>query len=94
MQQQAAAAGDKKLSSSHVHMQIQQLAMHQQQLIQQIQLQQRQYLLAQGLGFQQFGLTGLPQGELIFLPLPPVTNISPACADLVRTPAISNIFSV
>ena len=49
----AAAIEKTKSSSKQLQLQLQQLALHQQQLVQQIQLQQRQYLLVQGLGLQQ-----------------------------------------
>ena len=58
----AAAIEKTKSSSKQLQLQLQQLALHQQQLVQQIQLQQRQYLLVQGLGLQQ----RLAAGKLSF----------------------------
>ena len=64
--QTATTAGDKvgKAGSKAQHQQLQQLAVQQQQLVQQINqihLHMRQYLLAASLPF------GLPQGEMFFV---------------------------
>ncbi|XP_013395195.1 Golgi-specific brefeldin A-resistance guanine nucleotide exchange factor 1 isoform X4 [Lingula anatina] len=68
VQQQASAQGEKKPQNlKQIQSQLQQLAVQQQQLIQQIQMQQRQYLLAQGIGLplHQFGVhPGMSPAEL------------------------------
>lgn len=60
----AAAIEKTKSSSKQLQLQLQQLALHQQQLVQQIQIQQRQYLLVQGLGLQQRLAAGMSPGEI------------------------------